>query len=49
MVIASPTVVERLVEDESATASELESFIGRTISFRAEPDYGQEHFDIVLL
>jgi len=49
LVIASPPVVERLLEDESASASELESFIGRTISFRAEPDYGQEQFDIVLL
>jgi ribonuclease G len=49
MVIASPTVVERVLDDESATAGELESFIGRTISFRAEADYGQEQFDIVLL
>jgi len=49
MVIASPTVVERLLDDESASAGELESFIGRTIGFRAEPDYGQEQFDIVLL
>jgi ribonuclease G len=49
LVIASPAVVERLLEDESANASELESFIGRTINFRAEPDYGQEQFDIVLL
>ncbi|MEE4108257.1 MAG: Rne/Rng family ribonuclease, partial [Halieaceae bacterium] len=49
MVIASPTVVERLLDEETASASELESFIGRTIGFRAEPDYGQEQFDIVLL
>ena len=49
MVIASPTVVERLLDEESANVGELESFIARTISFRAEPDYGQEQFDIVLL
>ncbi|MEE4278491.1 MAG: ribonuclease G [Halieaceae bacterium] len=49
MVLASPTVVERLLEEESASAGELESYIGRTIGFRAEPDYGQEQFDIVLL
>ncbi|MEM9758369.1 MAG: ribonuclease G [Pseudomonadota bacterium] len=49
MVIASPKVVERLLDEESASAGELESFIGRTIGFRAEPDYGQEQFDIVLL
>ncbi|MEM1404786.1 MAG: ribonuclease G [Pseudomonadota bacterium] len=49
MVIASPTVVDRLLDEESAQVAELESFIGRTISFRAESDYGQEQFDIVLL
>ena len=49
MVIASATVVDRLLDEESAQVGELESFIGRTISFRAEPDYGQEQFDIVLL
>ena len=49
LVIASPTVVERLLDEETASAGELESFIGRTIGFRAEPDYGQEQFDIVLL
>lgn len=49
MVLASAPVVERLLDEESSSAGELESFIGRTISFRAEPDYGQEQFDIVLL
>ncbi len=49
LVLASPMVVERLLDDESQHVGELESFIGRSISFRAEPDYGQEQFDIVLL
>lgn len=49
MVLASQTVVDRLLDEESANVGELESFIGRTISIRAEPDYGQEQFDIVLL
>ncbi len=49
MVLASQTVVDRLLDEESAHVGELESFIGRTISIRAEPDYGQEQFDIVLL
>ena len=49
MVLASPTVVDRLLDEESANVGELESFIGRAISIRAEPDYGQEQFDIVLL
>jgi ribonuclease G len=49
MVLASPRVVGRLLDEESVNVSDLEALIGRTISFRAEPDYGQEHFDIVLL
>lgn len=49
MVLASPPVVERLLDDESLHVSDLEAFIGRTISFRSEADYGQEQFDIVLL
>ena len=49
MVIASTRVVDRLLDEESASVGELESFIGRAIRVRAEPDYGQEQFDIVLL
>jgi ribonuclease G len=49
MVLASQAVVERLLDEESANVGDLESFIGRSISFRAEPDYTQEQFDIVLL
>jgi ribonuclease G len=49
MVLASHTVVDRLLDEESANVADLESFIGRSISFRAEPDYTQEQFDIVLL
>ncbi|WOJ98330.1 ribonuclease G [Congregibacter brevis] len=49
MVLASQTVVERLLDEESANVGDLESFIKRSISFRAEPDYTQEQFDIVLL
>jgi ribonuclease G len=49
MVLAAQSVVDRLLDEESANVGDLESFIGRAISFRAEPDYGQEQFDIVLL
>jgi ribonuclease G len=49
LVLASRAVVDRLLDEESANVGELESFVRRTISFRAEPDYGQEQFDIVLL
>lgn len=45
-VLACPAVIEGL---ESFKAGELKSFTAPTISFRAEPDYGREHFDIVAL
>jgi len=49
MVLAAQTVVDRLLDEESAHLADLEEYIGKTISFRAEPSYSQEHFDIILL
>jgi ribonuclease G len=49
MVLAAQSVVDRLLDEESANVADLEEFIGKTISFRVEPTYSQEHFDIVLL
>ena len=43
------SVVDRLLDEESSHLADLEEFIGKTISFRVEPTYSQEHFDIVLL
>ena len=48
-VLACPAVVECLLDGKFFDAAELESCTARTISFRAEPDYGREHFDIVRL
>jgi len=49
MVLAAQTVVDRLLQEEADNVANLEEFIGKTISFRIEPGYSQEHFDIVLL
>ena len=49
MVLAAQAVVDRLLDEESANLADLEEFIGKTISFRVEPAYSQEHFDIILL
>ena len=49
MVLAAQTVVDRLLDEESSHLADLEEFVGKTISFRAEPSYSQEHFDIILL
>jgi ribonuclease G len=49
LVLASNEVVARLVDEESDTLSELEAFTGVKIKFRAEAQYNQEQYDIVLL
>ena len=49
LVIASPKVVARITEDESAAVVELEEFLGKSIRFQADEQYLQEQFDVVLL
>jgi len=49
LVVASQSVVEMCLDDESASVGELETFIKRPISFHIEPLYTQEQYDIVLL
>ena len=49
LVIASPIVVNRITEEESAAVAELEEFLGKTIRFQADEQYMQEQYDVVLL
>lgn len=49
MVLASQSVVDRLLDEESANVADLEEFIGKTIRFQVESMYSQEQFDVVLL
>ncbi|QNP40234.1 ribonuclease G [Lysobacter solisilvae (ex Woo and Kim 2022)] len=49
LVIASPKVVARITDEESASVAELEEFLGKSIRFQAEEQYAQEQFDVVLL
>jgi ribonuclease G len=49
LVIANEQVVTRLLEDESTSIAELESFIGRSICFQQDMQYSQEQFDVVML
>lgn len=49
LVIASPKIVTRITEEESAAVVELEEFLGRPIRFQSDEQYGQEQFDVVLL
>lgn len=49
LVLASPPVVDHILDEESGSVAELEAFIGKTIRFQREDQYGQEQFDVVLL
>lgn len=49
LVLASPKVVAKILEEESAAVAELEEFIGKTIRLQADERYGQEQYDVVLL
>ncbi len=49
LVVASQVVVDMLLDDESTSVAELETFIGTPIGFQVEPLYTQEQYDIVLL
>jgi ribonuclease G len=49
LVLASNEVVERLLDEEADTLSELESSLGIQVRFRAEAQYTQEQYDVVLL
>ncbi|MBL4828061.1 MAG: ribonuclease G [Spongiibacteraceae bacterium] len=49
LVLASQEVVDRLLDEDSASVADLEEFIGKTIQFQVETMYNQQQFDVVLL
>ncbi|QFY42662.1 ribonuclease G [Candidatus Methylospira mobilis] len=49
LVLASNEVVERLLSEEADTLSALQAFLGVHVKFRAESQYNQEQYDVVLL
>lgn len=48
MIMASPLVIAKISEEESAAISELELFIKKEIRFQPDEQYAQEQFDVVL-
>ena len=46
-VLASPSVIEHLLDEDSSQVADLEQFIDRTIQFRVESLYPLEQFDII--
>jgi ribonuclease G len=49
LVLASNTVVDMLLDEEADMLAELEIFLDVQIKFRAESEYNQEQYDVVLL
>ena len=49
LVLASNDVVDMLLDEEADMLAELEIFLGVQIKFRAEAEYNQEQYDVVLL
>jgi len=49
LVVASPAVVDKILDDQSTTVAELEEVIGKSIRFMREEQYTQEQFDVVLV
>ncbi|MDY6991072.1 MAG: Rne/Rng family ribonuclease [Pseudomonadota bacterium] len=49
LIIASPEVVDLMLDEESSNVAELEEAINRSIKFRVETSYSQEQYDIVLM
>lgn len=49
MILAANPVVDMLLDEQAACVSELEALLHVRIRFRAEAEYTQEQFDIVLL
>ncbi|MDT8991553.1 ribonuclease G [Curvibacter sp. APW13] len=48
-VVASPKVIELLLDEESQHLAGLSEFIGKPVSLQSEAGMGQEQYDIVLL
>jgi ribonuclease G len=48
-VLASQTVCDLFLEEESPALAMLSDFIGKPVSMQVESSYTQEQFDIVLM
>lgn len=49
LVLASQEVIDRLLDEDSASLAELSAFVGKNIRLQVEALYTQEHFDVVLI
>jgi ribonuclease G len=49
LVMASQSVIDRLLDEDSDNVADLETFIGKQIKFQVEVMYNQGQFDVVLV
>lgn len=49
LVLGAQSVIDRLLDEESANVADLEEFIGRPVKFQVETLYSQEQYDIILV
>jgi ribonuclease G len=49
LILAHQDVVDRLLDEESATLGELEAQVGRPIRLQVEALYGIDQYDVVLV
>ena len=49
LVMASQTVIDMLLDEESTGLADLQEFIGRPIHLQVEPVHNQESYDVVLM
>jgi len=47
--LASQSVIDLFLEEESQSLAMLSDFIGKPVSMQVESSYGQEQFDIILM
>ena len=49
LVLASQSVIDRLLDEESDHVAEIEAYIGKSLQFQVEATFSQERFDVILL
>jgi len=48
LVLASQSVIDLLLDEESQSLADLENFINKTIKLQVDPMYSQEQYDLIL-
>ncbi|MHB8415807.1 MAG: ribonuclease G [Acidiferrobacteraceae bacterium] len=49
LVLASKSVIDRLIDEEAASLLKLQEFIGKSVQLQVEAAYHQDEFDVILM